>query len=284
MSTALSPSPVPPASAAITVGPLPPCPAADPVATSTTAQLPTNPAARPVPSSASAPSPRLEVFQAWPRSAQWATAFLLGVAVALIAMYSLSHLRSGSRPLDLERGAVLSYRVDLNRAGREELLQLPGIGPNMADRIEDYRRASGGFRSVEDLTRIKGFGPAALERLRPWVIVEQNEETILAAPQPRHDHAPAKSSAAASKSKKLAALTGPIDVNHASVEELQKLPGIGPKLSQRILDAREKVKFRTVEELRRVPGIGPKTLERLRPYVTVQKESIPIATAESSQR
>jgi competence protein ComEA len=70
------------------------------------------------------------------------------------------------------------------------------------------------------------------------------------------------------QSKKEAALKAAIDVNRASLQELQKLPGIGPKLSQRIVDERAKRPFKTPEDLRRVPGIGPKTMDRLRPLIT----------------
>lgn len=63
--------------------------------------------------------------------------------------------------------------LDLNRAGPEELTRLPGIGPVLAGRIVEVRRASGPFASVEDLRRIRGIGRVTLERLRP----------LLAAPQ-----------------------------------------------------------------------------------------------------
>jgi competence protein ComEA len=278
MSTALFPSTVPEVSAAITVGPLPPCAAEE--STTTTAPFRTDCPAKDVPPSVPILTPASEVLQAWPRSAQWATAFLLGLAVALIAVYSLGHLRSGSRPMELQPGAMLAYRVDLNHASRAELLQLPGIGPNMVQRIEEYRQAQGGFRSVEDLTRIKGFGPAILERLRPWVVVETAGNDPAPLMQPRAGPTSHGKDPTASKNQKVAALTGPIDVNHASIEELRKLPGIGPKLSQRIVDAREKAKFQSVDELRRVPGIGPKTLERLRPYVAVRKDPASIASMQ----
>ena len=49
------------------------------------------------------------------------------------------------------------------------------------------------------------------------------------------------------------------------IESFEKLPGIGPKMAQRIIDERSKKPFASVEELRRVSGIGPKTLEKLRP-------------------
>jgi competence protein ComEA len=71
-------------------------------------------------------------------------------------------------------------------------------------------------------------------------------------------------------SKKVDSLREPIDVNRAAVEELQKLPGVGPKLAQRIADERMKKPFAAVDDLRRVSGIGPKTLEKLRPFIRVQ--------------
>jgi hypothetical protein len=56
----------------------------------------------------------------------------------------------------------------------------------------------------------------------------------------------------------------PVDVNHGSVEDLEALPGIGPKLAERMLTARP---FRTVAELQRVAGIGPKRWAQLEPLV-----------------
>lgn len=65
--------------------------------------------------------------------------------------------------------------------------------------------------------------------------------------------------------------TGPVDLNHASAEELERLPGIGPALAGRIVDHRTtRGPFRSVDELDRVPGIGPATLDRLRPLVEVR--------------
>ncbi len=45
-----------------------------------------------------------------------------------------------------------------------------------------------------------------------------------------------------------------MDLNSASLDELQRLPGVGPVAAQRIADARP---FASVEELVRVPGFGP---------------------------
>ena len=58
---------------------------------------------------------------------------------------------------------------------------------------------------------------------------------------------------------------GPVDVNTAGLDELQRLTGIGPALAQRIIDYREEHgPFRTVEDLLEVKGIGEATLEKFR--------------------
>lgn len=65
-------------------------------------------------------------------------------------------------------------------------------------------------------------------------------------------------------------LDGRLDLNHATADELEGLPGIGPKTAQRILEVRKRGPFRKVSDLRRVKGIGAKTLARLLPHVTVK--------------
>ena len=63
-----------------------------------------------------------------------------------------------------------------------------------------------------------------------------------------------------------------IDINAAAVAELERLPGIGPKLAERIVADREAAgPFASIEQLTRVPGIGPKLLEGVRAYVTVNE-------------
>jgi len=59
--------------------------------------------------------------------------------------------------------------VNLNSADPMLLESLPGIGPATATAIIDDRVANGPFRSVDDLDRVAGIGPATVERLRPLV-------------------------------------------------------------------------------------------------------------------
>jgi competence ComEA-like helix-hairpin-helix protein len=65
---------------------------------------------------------------------------------------------------------------------------------------------------------------------------------------------------------------GRLDLNRATSAELQQLPGIGPTLAQRIVEARERQGgFASPEDLRRVPGIGEKKFEAIRDLVTVSQ-------------
>jgi competence protein ComEA len=60
-----------------------------------------------------------------------------------------------------------------------------------------------------------------------------------------------------------------VDLNVATAEQLQRLPGIGPKKAEAILALRQKRPFTRVTQLLEVRGIGKRTLDRLKPHVTV---------------
>lgn len=66
------------------------------------------------------------------------------------------------------------------------------------------------------------------------------------------------------------------NINTASLGELQKLPRIGPKVGQRIIDYRkEHGSFKKVEELMKVRGIGEKIFNQLKDRITVGAENPP---------
>ncbi|HEY8479143.1 MAG TPA: helix-hairpin-helix domain-containing protein, partial [Spirillospora sp.] len=60
---------------------------------------------------------------------------------------------------------------DLNTATVEQLDDLPGVGPVLAERIVEYRTRHGGFRSVEQLQDVSGIGARRYAELKPLVRV-----------------------------------------------------------------------------------------------------------------
>lgn len=72
----------------------------------------------------------------------------------------------------VERPLSSCLQVDLNRATREELETLPGIGPKLSARIVRFREEQGGFSSVQELLQVPGIGRKTLERLKPYLVVK----------------------------------------------------------------------------------------------------------------
>lgn len=82
--------------------------------------------------------------------------------------------RHDASPIDITQPDsptdTVSFPVDLNSAGAEELAALPGIGPTLAERILEYRSANGPFASPEELLCIQGIGAGKLEAILDYVI------------------------------------------------------------------------------------------------------------------
>jgi competence protein ComEA len=69
-------------------------------------------------------------------------------------------------------------------------------------------------------------------------------------------------------------LTGKLNVNTASEDQLMLLPGVGPAMSERIVGYRTKNgAFKRIADLRKVKGIGYKTLKKLEPYLDVKGDT-----------
>jgi competence ComEA-like helix-hairpin-helix protein len=134
-------------------------------------------------------------------------------------------------------------RIDADRASARELERLPGVGPALARRIVADRESRGAFGGIEGLDRVAGVGPATLSRLAPHLSFSGvRSENIAGAGE---------------------AL---VDLNQASVEELDALPGIGPSKARAIVAFRDSAgPFRHVDDLKRVPGVTAALLGRLAP-------------------
>lgn len=115
---------------------------------------------------------------------------------------------------------------------------------------------------MEKLIRFAGsFGRAALLALTLGAI----------ASMPHDAHAQRRPAAAAASADEAAAPSadGVVNIQTASADELQRLPGIGPSKAQAIIQFRERTPFRRVEDILRVRGIGRATFRRLRSMLSV---------------
>ena len=64
--------------------------------------------------------------------------------------------------------------VNINKASKDELKNLKGIGDTRAQDIIDYRKKNGDFKSVDELEKVKGIGPGTMKQIRANVAVSGN--------------------------------------------------------------------------------------------------------------
>jgi len=172
--------------------------------------------------------------------------------------------------------------VDLNTADLKALEALPGVGPATAQKIIAARP----FKSVDDLSKVKGMSKAKMEALKDKVTVGQEKAAapkakpapvapapaaVPAAEKPvvaKEPASPAKP-AAAEKEKGGAAKLAPgqkVNLNTASKEDLEKLPEIGPVKAQEIIDGRP---YKKIEDVMKLKGIKEGIFGKIKDNITV---------------
>ncbi len=161
--------------------------------------------------------------------------------------------------------------LNINRATAKDFEALPGVGPVKSESIVAYREKIGGaFTSIQQLDDVSGIGPKTLERLSPMLFVPEQAVTQtrmqLGNPALIATNPPSSLSTATESPTK-----GLVNINTAGLEELQILSGIGEKKAEDILRDRQlNGPFKSVDDLQRVPGIGPKTIEKNRHLITLR--------------
>jgi comEA protein len=63
-------------------------------------------------------------------------------------------------------------RININKASVQELIELPGIGPVLAQRINNYRQKNGLFSSLEDLKGVKGIGDKKFKNIQKYIYLD----------------------------------------------------------------------------------------------------------------
>lgn len=129
-------------------------------------------------------------------------------------------------------------------------------------RVADLLEAAGGLASDADADRVNLAGPLT-DGTRVYV-------PRLGEASPPAVATDGSAGAAGSSGDADAAAKAPLDLNTATAEQLDSLPGVGPSTAAAIVDfRRRKGPFRSVDALLDVPGIGPAKLEQLRKLVRV---------------
>jgi len=78
--------------------------------------------------------------------------------------------------------SVACAAVNINTATKTELESIKGIGPVKAQAIIDYRAAHGGFKSIDELDKVKGIGKGTLDKIRGDVSLSGNTAPAIARP------------------------------------------------------------------------------------------------------
>jgi len=63
----------------------------------------------------------------------------------------------------------VSFKININTATKEELMKLPGIGEQTAERIIQHRKIYGEFKRVEDIMNVKGIGQKKFEKIKNYL-------------------------------------------------------------------------------------------------------------------
>jgi competence protein ComEA len=158
--------------------------------------------------------------------------------------------------------ATGSAKVNLNTATAAALEELPGVGPAHAAAIIAGRP----YKSVDDLDKVKGLGKARIDALKELVTTTSAAQVAgkAKAAASRSTAKPSTGTAAAAATLKPGRK---VNINTASREELDVLPGIGPVKAQAIIEARP---FKTIEDIMKVSGIKEGEFGKIKDLITVR--------------
>jgi len=146
--------------------------------------------------------------------------------------------------------------VDLNTASEKELEALKGVGPATAKKITAGRP----YKSVDELSKA-GLSTKQIEALKPFVTVGSAAPTQ----PPAAPAAAAKAPSTKAQTTKLAP-GQKININTATKEQLDMLPGIGTVKAQAVIEGRP---YKKIEDIKKVKGIKEGEFNKIKDLITV---------------
>lgn len=158
------------------------------------------------------------------------------------------------------------FAFDPNTASEQDFLRL-GLPPRTAKSILNYRAKGGQFRKKEDFKKIYTLEETDYARLEAFINI--GTATVAEAPQPQ------MYSAGNGKPAPNFAATISLDANRASMEDWQKLPGIGEKRARQMVNFRESLGgFLSIEQVGEMYGLPDSVFQKIKPMLTVSGGSI----------
>jgi len=67
---------------------------------------------------------------------------------------------------------IAGDKININTASKDQLCELTGVGPAIADRIIEYREKNGPFKSIEEITQVKGIGEGIFLKIKEGIVVK----------------------------------------------------------------------------------------------------------------
>jgi len=187
-----------------------------------------------------------------------ASIIVIGILILLVnnLMQTPQNGKDPQKKMSMIKGQSKEFKkVNINTAGLEKLVKLPGIGPVKAQAIIEYRENIGKFESINEITKVKGIGKVTMAKIESYLEIIGDSTEVKSFQSSEPDKA----------------ITTKININTASLNELILLPGIGEKKAQAIIKYREEVgDFKTKDEINNVKGIGDITYEKMKEKIKVK--------------